>query len=64
MIVGYGMPHYRFNADTMTDRDFSLIASFELYFLPGFSTSVSVYGLRGSTGFDLLKPLTTCFYKI
>ena len=56
MIVGYGMPHYRFNADTMTDRDFSLIASFELYFLPGFSTSVSVYGLRGSTGFDLLKP--------
>ena len=51
MIVGYGTPHYRFSADVMTE--FSLIASFELYFLLGFSVSVSVYGLGGSTGFDL-----------
>ena len=28
MIVGYGMPHYRFSADAMAD----FIASFELYF--------------------------------
>ena len=34
--------------------EFSLIASFELYFLFGFSVLVSVYGLEGSTGFDLL----------
>ena len=55
MIVGYGMPHYRFSADAMTE--FSLTASFKLYFLLGFSVSVSVYGLGGSTGFDLLNPL-------
>ena len=52
MIVGYGTPHCRFSADTMTE--FSLIANFELYFLLGFSVSVSVYGLGGSTGFNLL----------
>ena len=32
--------------------EFSLIASFEVYFLLGFSVSVSLYGLGGS--FDLL----------
>ena len=47
--------HYRFSADDMTE--FSLVASFELYFLLGFSVSVSVYGLGGSTGFDFLNPL-------
>ena len=49
------MPHYRFSADAMTE--FSLVASFELYFLLRFSVSVSVYSLGGSTGFDLLNPL-------
>ena len=52
MIVGYGTFHCRFSADAMTE--FSLIASFELYFLLSFSVSVSVYGLGGITGFDLL----------
>ena len=52
MIVGYGTAHCRLSADIMTE--FSLIASFELYFLLGFSVSVSVYGLGGSTGFDSL----------
>ena len=50
------MPHYRFSADAMTE--FSLVASFELYFLhTRFSVSVFVYGLGGSAGFDLLNPL-------
>ena len=49
MIGGYGKPHCRFSADAMTE-----IASFEVNFLLGFSVSVSVYGLGGSTGFDLL----------
>ena len=42
MIVGYGMPHYRFSADAITEL--SLIASFELYFYL-VSVSVSVYGI-------------------
>ena len=42
----------QFSADAMTE--FSLIACFELYFLLGFSVSVSVYALGGSTGFDFL----------
>ena len=37
--------------------EFSVITSFELYFLLGFSVSVTVYGLRGSTGFDILNSL-------
>ena len=52
MVVGYGTPHWRFSADAMTE--FSLIASFKVYFLLGFSVSLSVCGLGGSTGFDLL----------
>ena len=57
MIVGYDTPHCRFSTDAMTK--FSLVASFELYFLlAGFSVSVSVYGLGGSTGFDLLEGST------
>ena len=59
------MPHqYRFSADAMTE--FSLVAGSELYFLLGFSVSVSVsvYGLGGSTGFDFQVKPFTCFYKI
>ena len=44
--------------------EFSLVASFELYFLLRFSVSVSVCGLGGSTGFDFLNPLPIFDYSI
>ena len=53
MIVGYGMPHYRFSADAMAEL--SLIASFELYF---YLVSVCLcLSMVCSTGFDILNPL-------